>query len=56
LYEIIGLTIIAGVMSGLTVGYLSIDGLVLELKMKNGSEQEKKDVYMDFIFCRLKQY
>ena len=29
-------------MSGLTVCYLSIDSLVLELKMKNGTETEKK--------------
>eukprot|EP01022_Parablepharisma_sp_SALTPOND_P013687 TRINITY_DN1839_c0_g1_i1.p1 TRINITY_DN1839_c0_g1~~TRINITY_DN1839_c0_g1_i1.p1 ORF type:complete len:371 (+),score=43.60 TRINITY_DN1839_c0_g1_i1:1720-2832(+) len=31
-------------MSGLTVGYLSIDTLVLELKLKNGTEEEKKNV------------
>lgn len=30
-------------MSGLTVGYLSIDDLVLELKVINGTEKEKKD-------------
>eukprot|EP00826_Nyctotherus_ovalis_P062718 TRINITY_DN9124_c0_g1_i5.p1 TRINITY_DN9124_c0_g1~~TRINITY_DN9124_c0_g1_i5.p1 ORF type:complete len:509 (+),score=140.79 TRINITY_DN9124_c0_g1_i5:150-1676(+) len=36
------LTMIAGLMSGLTVGYLSIDELVLELKKKNGTEEEKK--------------
>ena len=30
------------IMSGLTVCYLSIDSLVLELKMKNGTETEKK--------------
>ena len=30
-------------MSGLTVGYLSIDSLVLELKLKNGTEEEKKN-------------
>lgn len=29
-------------MSGLTVGYLSIDELVLELKQKTGTEKEKK--------------
>lgn len=34
----------AGLMSGLTVGYLSIDTLVLELKLKNGTESEKKNV------------
>lgn len=31
-------------MSGLTVGYLSIDNLVLELKMKNGTLKEKEEV------------
>ena len=31
----------AGTMSGLTVGYLSIDSLVLEIKMENGTESEK---------------
>ena len=31
----------AGTMSGLTVGYLSIDSLVLEIKMSNGTESEK---------------
>ena len=31
----------AGTMSGLTVGYLSIDSLVLEIKMTNGTEAEK---------------
>ncbi len=31
----------AGTMSGLTVGYLSIDSLVLEIKMSNGEESEK---------------
>jgi len=34
----------AGLMSGLTVGYLSIDELVLELKIKNGTDEEKKQV------------
>jgi metal transporter CNNM len=29
-------------MSGLTVGYLSIDDLVLELRQSNGTEEEKK--------------
>lgn len=36
------LTMGAGVMSGLTVGYLSIDQLELEMKLQNGTEQEKK--------------
>lgn len=35
------LTLMAGAMSGLTVGYLSIDDLVLELKLSTGTEQEK---------------
>jgi len=30
-------------MSGLTVGYLSIDTLILELKLKNGTDEEKKN-------------
>ena len=38
------LTIMAAVMSGLTVGYLSIDELVLEMKMKSGTEQDRKRV------------
>jgi len=37
------LTLFGGLMSGLTVGYLSIDSLVLELKLKNGTETEKKN-------------
>jgi hypothetical protein len=40
--SIIILTLFAGAMSGLTVGYLSIDDLVLELKTRTGSEDEKK--------------
>ena len=36
------LTCFAGAMSGLTVGYLSIDGLVLELKMTTGDDEEKR--------------
>ena len=35
-------TCFAGAMSGLTVGYLSIDDLVLELKSKTGSDAEQK--------------
>ena len=35
------LTLFAGAMSGLTVGYLSIDDLVLELKSSTGTEIEK---------------
>ncbi len=40
----IGLTLLAGLMSGLTVGYLSIDELVLELKVKNGTVEEVREV------------
>ena len=36
------LTIGAGIMSGLTVGYLSIDQLELEMKLQNGTEEEKR--------------
>lgn len=36
------LTLFAGAMSGLTVGYLSIDDLVLELKANTGTDLEKK--------------
>lgn len=32
----------AGLCSGLTVGYSSIDYLQLEIKLKNGTEEEKK--------------
>jgi metal transporter CNNM len=38
----ISLTLGAGVMSGLTVGYLSIDRLELELKIHNGTDEERK--------------
>lgn len=38
------LTLTAGLMSGLTVGYLSIDELVIELKISNGTEEEKQQV------------
>jgi len=31
----------SGIFSGLTVGYLSIDDLVLELRSKNGTDEEK---------------
>jgi metal transporter CNNM len=36
------LTAFAGLMSGLTVGYLSIDDLVMELKATTGSDEEKE--------------
>jgi hypothetical protein len=29
-------------MSGLTVGYLSIDSLALEMKLKTGTPEEKR--------------
>jgi len=41
LLGVIILTISAGCMSGLTVGYTSIDTLVLEVKISNGTEEEK---------------
>lgn len=37
-------TCFAGLMSGLTVGILSIDMLDLELKLAIGSEAERKNV------------
>jgi CBS domain containing-hemolysin-like protein len=43
-FNLIGFIILAcfaGTMSGLTVGYLSIDSLVLEIKMTNGTDTEK---------------
>jgi general stress protein CsbA len=42
------LTLGAGIMSGLTVGYLSIDQLELELKLKNGTDEEKKEALAVF--------
>ncbi len=41
LIAFVTLACFAGTMSGLTVGYLSIDSLVLEIKMNNGTESEK---------------
>ena len=35
------LAVFAGAMSGLTVGYLSIDMLILEIKLISGTEEEK---------------
>ena len=43
-FNFIGFSILAcfaGAMSGLTVGYLSIDMLILEIKLCSGTEQEK---------------
>lgn len=37
------ITMFSGLMSGLTVGYLSIDDLLLDLKAKTGTEQDKLD-------------
>jgi hypothetical protein len=42
----LGLTVAAGLAAGLTVGYVSIDELVLELKALNGNELEKKQVVL----------
>ena len=39
---VIALTLFAGIMSGLTVGYLSIDDLVMELKLSTGTDEEKQ--------------
>ncbi len=41
IFMITFLTCFAGLMSGLTVGYLSIDDLVLELKTSTGTDEEK---------------
>ena len=43
-FNFVGFSILAcfaGAMSGLTVGYLSIDMLILEIKLISGTEQEK---------------
>jgi hypothetical protein len=37
-----GLAFFSGICSGLTGGYLALDELVLELKLENGTEIEKK--------------
>jgi hypothetical protein len=36
------LTLFAGMMSGLTVGYLSVDKLTMELREKTGTQMEKE--------------
>ena len=41
LIAFVTLACFAGTMSGLTVGYLSIDSLILEIKMGNGTESER---------------
>ena len=40
----IGLVLFAGLMSGLTVGYLSIDKMDLEIKSSIGTPEEKRQV------------
>ena len=43
-FNFVGFSVLAcfaGAMSGLTVGYLSIDMLILEIKLDSGTEQEK---------------
>ena len=37
-----GLVLFAGLMSGLTVGYLSIDKMDLEIKSSIGTAEEKR--------------
>ena len=36
------LTVFAGMMSGLTVGFMGINSMVLEIEQKNGTEKQKK--------------
>jgi len=38
------LCIFAGICSGLTVGYLSIDSISLEIKVKTGTNEERSAV------------
>lgn len=42
IFVIIFIVIFAGLMSGLTVGYLSIDDMLLEMKIFGGTDQEKE--------------
>jgi len=37
---------VAGLCSGLTVGYLSIDELGLQIKLKTGTPDEKRAVFI----------
>ena len=49
----------AGIASGLTVGYLSIDNIDLEIKIKTGNENEKKAViilFKSFLISLTKKY
>ena len=39
---VIFLTIFAGLMSGLTVGFMGLDPIVLEIQEKNGTQKQKK--------------
>ena len=41
LFMVTFLTLFAGLMSGLTVGYLSVDDLTMELKATTGTDEEK---------------
>lgn len=43
------MVLLAGMCSGLTVGYLSIDELALDIKIENGTEKEKKRVILEFL-------
>lgn len=47
------LCLFAGLCSGLTVGYLSIDSLTLELKLKNGTEEEVRAVTITLLISLL---
>jgi len=49
-HTLLGLTLFAGFASGLTVGFLSIDKLELEIKGAIGTNYEKRAV-SDLIFC-----
>ena len=40
----LGICCFAGLMSGLTVGYTSLDPLSLKMKQENGTEKEKNDI------------
>ena len=42
MFMVAALTLFAGMMSGLTVGYLSVDKLTMELREKTGTQMEKE--------------
>ena len=46
LFFLLGLVSLAGLMSGLTVGFLSIDKLDLEIKKSIGTPEEKRQVML----------